>query len=123
MDTKTLTVKLDEVAKNVELDVSNIRAEQIKDPVLGIVRSWIRRKMSLDVESLWIQQSKGLLRYCQELDRLLIENEGQLLCHNVLSDKLNEENLRICLPLSVFPSGFHLGHYNQMGGHMRATKT
>ena len=97
LDTKALIFKLDEVAKSVELDVSTILAEQIKDPVLGTVRSWIRKQISPNVKSPEIQQSKCLLRYCQELDRPLIEPEGQLLCYNEPSDKLDEENLRICL--------------------------
>ena len=41
LDTKALIAKLDEVSKMVDLDVSNILAEQIKGPVLGIVRYWI----------------------------------------------------------------------------------
>ena len=32
-------------------------------------------------------------------------------------------NFRICLPLSLFLACFRLGHYNEMGGHMGATKT
>ena len=39
LDTKSLIAKLDDVAKTVDLDVSTILAEQIKDPVLGTVRS------------------------------------------------------------------------------------
>ena len=42
LDTKSLIAKLDDLAKTVDLDVSTILAEQIKDPVLGTVRSWIR---------------------------------------------------------------------------------
>ena len=101
LDTKALISKLDEVAKIVDLDVSTILAEQIKDPVLGTVRCWILKQISPNVKSPEIQQSKGLLRYCQELDRLLIETKGQLLCYIEPSDKLHEENLRICLPLSL----------------------
>ena len=41
LDTKSLIAKLDDVAKTVDLDVSTILAEQIKDPVLGIVHSWL----------------------------------------------------------------------------------
>ena len=123
LDTRALISKLDEVAKSVDLDVSTILAEQIKDPVLGTVRSWICNQISPNVKSPEIQQSKGLLRYCKELDRLLIETEGQLLCYNEPSDKLDEENLRICLPLSLFLACFRLGPYNEMGGHMGATKT
>ena len=122
-DTKALIQKFDEVAKTVDLDVSTILEEQIKDPVLGIVRSWIRNNAPLDSKSAEIQRSKGLLRYCQEFNRLVIEEEGQLLCYNEPSDKLEEENLRICLPLSVVLACFRLGHYNEMGGHMGATKT
>ena len=70
-----------------------------------------------------IQQSKGLLRYCQEFDRLLIEEERQLLCYNEPTDKLDDENLRIFLPLSLFLACFRLGHYNEMGGDMGASKT
>ena len=40
--TEPSIAKPDEVAKTVDLDVSTILAEQIKDPVLGTVRSWIR---------------------------------------------------------------------------------
>ena len=43
LDTKSLIAKLDEVAETIDLDVSTILAEQIKDPALGIVRSWIRK--------------------------------------------------------------------------------
>ena len=43
LDTRDLIVKLDEVSKMVDIDVSIILAEEIKDHILGIVRSWIRR--------------------------------------------------------------------------------
>ena len=124
LDAKTLIQKLDEIAKVVDLDVSTILAEQMKDPVLGTVRSWIRKGKPYDVKSPEIQQSNGLLRYCQKLNRLFIEEEeGQLLCYNEPSVKLEEKNLRNCLPLSLFPACFRLGHYNETGGHMGATKT
>ena len=123
LDTKALTAKLDEVSKLVDLDVSTILAKQIKVPVPGIVPSWIHKGNSPDYKSTEIQQSKVLLRYCQERYRLLIEAEGQLLCYNEPLDELDEENFRICLPLSLFLACFRLGHYKEMGGHMGATKT
>ena len=123
LNTQALIQKLDEVAKTVDRDVSTILEEQMKDPVLGTVRSWIRENNPPDPKSPEIQQSKGLLRYCQEFNRLLIEDEGQLLCYNEPSHKLEKENLRVCLPLSLFLECFQLGHYNEMGGHMGATKT
>ena len=123
LETKSLIAKLDDVAKTINLDVSTILAEQIKDPVLGIVRSWLRKGISPEGKWPDIQQSKGLLRYCQEFDRLLFEEAGQLLCYNEPSDKLDDKNLRVCLPLSPFLACFRLGHYNEMGGHMGAAKT
>ena len=39
LDTKSLIAKLVDVAKIIDLDVSTVLAEQIKDPVLGTVRS------------------------------------------------------------------------------------
>ena len=123
LDTKSSIAKLDDVAKTVDLDVSTILAEQIKNPVLGTVRSWLRSGTSPEAKSPAIQQSKGLLRYCQDFDRLLIEEKGQLLCYNEPTDKVDDENVRICLPLSLFLACFRLGHYNEMGGHMGAAKT
>ena len=93
LDTKFLIANLDDVAKTVDLDISTILAEQIKDPVLGRVRSWIRKGISPEPKTPEIQQSKELLRYCQEFDRLLIEEEGQLLCYNEPTDKIDDENL------------------------------
>ena len=97
LDTKALLQKLGEVAKTVDLDLSSVLTEQMKDPVLGTLRSWIRKKIPPDTKSTKIQPSKGLLRYCQDFDRLFLEEEGQLLCYNEPSDKLEEENRRICL--------------------------
>ena len=98
LDAKTLFGKLDDVAKTIDLDVSTTLAEQIKDPVLGTVRSWIREGTSTEPKVPEIQQSKGQLRFCQEFERLLIEEEGQDLCYNEPTEKLNEENLRVCVP-------------------------
>ena len=101
LDTKALIAKIDEVAKTIDLDVSTILAEQIKDPVLVTVRSWIRKGTSPEPKDPEIQQSNGLLRYCEEFDRLLIEEEGQLLCYNEPTDKLEDENLRFIIPSLV----------------------
>ena len=115
LDTNSLIAKLDQVAKTIDIAVSTILAEQIEDPVLGTVRSWIRKGTSPEPKDPKNKQSKGLLRYYQEFDRLLIEEERQLLCYNEPTDKLDDEKLRICLPLSLFLARFRLGHYNEMG--------
>ena len=43
VDTMASIAKFGEVSKMVDLDVSTILAEEIKDPVFGTVRSWIRK--------------------------------------------------------------------------------
>ena len=84
--TQDLITKLDDVAKVVGLDVPTILQEQLKDPVLSIVRSCIERNTSPELRTPEIRQSKELLRYGQVLDRLLIEENGQLLCYDEPSD-------------------------------------
>ena len=121
--TQDLITMLDDVAKVVDLDVPTILQEQLKDPVLSIVRSWIERNISLDLRAPEIRQSKSLLRYGQELDKLLIEEDDQLLCYNEPSDTLDKKNSRFCLPLSLFLACFQMGHYKELGEHMRASKT
>ena len=110
LDTKPYFQKLDEVAETVDLDVLTILAEQMKDPDLDTVRSSIRKNTPPDTKSPEIKQSKGLLRYCQKFDRLLIETERQLVCYNEPSGQPEEENLRICLLLSLFLASLRLGH-------------
>ena len=121
--TQDLITKLDDVAEVVDLDVPPILQEQLNDPVPSIVRSWIESNLSSDIRAPEIRQSKGLLGYGQELDRLLIEDNRQLLCYDERSDTLDERNLRICLPLSLFLACFRMGHYIELGGHMGASKT
>ena len=120
---QNLINKLDDVSKVVDLDVPTILQAQLKDPVLSVVRSWIQGIISPDLKAPAIRQSKGLLRYGQELNQLLIEEHGHLLCYDEPSDTLDEKNLRICLPLSLLLACFRTAPYNKLGRHMGASKT
>ena len=51
LDTKSSLAKLDNVVKTIDLAVSTILAEQIKDPVLGIVRLWLRKGILPEAKS------------------------------------------------------------------------
>ena len=75
LDPKALIRKLDEVARAVDLVVSTILEQYINDLLLGTVRSRTRKKTTSAIKSPEIQQSKGLLRYCQEFNRLPNEEE------------------------------------------------
>ena len=61
MNTKALIQKLDEVAKTVDLDVSTFLEEQMKDSVLGTVRSWIRKNTPIHTKSSEIQQKSSAI--------------------------------------------------------------
>ena len=101
---------MDDVSNNVEREVSTIPTERVKDPVLSTVSSSIRMGESSNFTSPEIQQSKGLLRYCQELNQLLTNFEGQLLQYNELSDEIDGKSFRICLPFSFLLACFSLGN-------------
>ena len=58
LNTKSSNAKLDDVAKTVDLDVTTILAEQIKDPVLRTVRSWIRKGLSPNLKFLRLNNRK-----------------------------------------------------------------
>ena len=45
-----------------------------------------------------------------------------MLCYYEPSDKLERENLRVCLPISLFSACFTLGHYSEVDGHTGASK-
>ena len=123
LDTKASITKPDDVVKTVYLDVFTILGEPLNDPVFSTVRSWLRTEISPEAKSPEIQQSKGLLRYCQEPKRRLIQDEGQLLCYKEPSDKLEDDSLRICLTLSLSLACFRLGYHNEKNDYMRAFKT
>ena len=89
---QSLITKLDVVAKVVGLDVPTILREQLKDPVLSVVGFWIQGSIFPDLKAPEIRQSERLLRYGQELDRLLIEEHGQLLFYDEPFDTLDEKN-------------------------------
>ena len=90
MDTNSLIAKLHDVAKTIDFDVSTILSEQNKGQVLGTVRSGIQKGTSFEPKTAEAQQWKGLSRYGQDFDRLLIEEEGQLLCYNEPTVKIKQ---------------------------------
>ena len=57
------------VQKNLGLDVSTTLAEQIKDPVLGTMRSGIRKKISVDDK--WMLRSNNQKAYCVFVKNLI----------------------------------------------------
>ena len=67
---------MDEFAKSFDFDVPTIKQKQLKDSVLGNLRCRVYKSISPDRKAPEIRQPKSLLRYCQELERLIIEKHG-----------------------------------------------
>ena len=61
VDTKDLLQKLSDDSKIANLDITTLVAEQINDPVLQVVRSWVTNNNKPTTKTPEIQQSKALL--------------------------------------------------------------
>ena len=119
---RELIGQLDKFSKEAELNLTTILQEQINDQsqineqlmtVFSVVRQWMKTGNKPTPKSPVLQHSKGLMRYFPHA----------LLCYNEPTDDPADENLRICLQLSLFLACFRMGLYNDLGGHMGAEKT
>ena len=73
LKTEDLITEMAEIAKVVAFDFPTILQEEHKDPVLRSARSSVKEGTSSHPKAPAIRQSKGLLRYCQKLDKLMKE--------------------------------------------------
>ena len=99
------------------LDCDNILVNQDNDSVLKIVRAWISigKQPTKDVES---QQSKGLLGYANQFEKLFVDKETQLVCRR--SEHSPEQ---ICLPRTCFIEAFNAAQDHRLSGHPGSEKT
>ena len=132
--TKTTDSEDDNIVCDISIQADKPRLWQPKEAHEILRRNFASRCINQD--KLWTHYSvlyvlgftqtllPLLSHHCQQFNRLLIEEEErQLLCYNKSSEILEEENLRTCLPFSLFVACFQLGHYNEMLGHMASNKT
>ena len=82
VDTKELKQKLSDFAKTADLDVNTLVEEQLNDPVLLKVRSWVKKSDKRPIKTHDIPQSKALLSYFNRFEQLSIDEETNLLCYN-----------------------------------------
>ena len=70
-------------AKTADLDVTLLVEEQLNDPVLQKVRSWIKKSDKRPKTKTYdINQSKALLSYFNRFEQLFIDEETNRLCYN-----------------------------------------
>ena len=110
VDTKELIQKLSDFAKTADLDVITLVEEQLNDPVLQKVRSWIKKSDKRPTKTHDNNQSKALLSYFNRFEQLFIDEETNLLCYNETVQETNKTEMKICVPLTVsttFQTGSH----------------
>ena len=91
--------------------------EQLNDPVLQKVRSWIKKSDKRPAKTHDINQSKALLSYFNRFEQLFIDEETNFLCYNETVQETNKTEMKICVPLSLFLPLFKLAHTHSHGGH------
>ena len=123
MDRKELIQKLSEFAKTADLDVTTLVEEHFNDPVLQKKRSWMKNSDKRPVKTHHINQSKGQVPYFNRFEKLVIDQETNLLCYNETVQEITKTEMRICVPLSLFLPLSKLAHTHSHSGHPGIFKT
>ena len=92
--------KLSDFAKTADLDVTTL-VEQLNDPVLQKVRSWIKKSDKRPTKTHDINQSKALLSYFNRFEQLFIDEETNLLCYNETVQETNKTEMKMCSSITV----------------------
>ena len=109
LNTKALIQKLDEVAKTVDLDVSTILEEQMKEPVLGAVRSWIRKNTLLKLN----YQKYNSLKVSYDIAKIstyfLLKKKDSSFA---IANRQTSQKRRISIFASLYLYSFHASNWD-----------
>ena len=115
---------MSDFAQTADLDVNTLLEEQLIDPVLQNVRSWIKKSDKRPVKTHdEINQSKALLSNFNIMEQLFIDEEPTSYAITNQFKKQTKLEMKICLPLSLFLPLFKLSHTHSHSGHPRSFKT
>ena len=123
VNTKELIMKLNDFAKTADLHVTTLVEEQLNDPVLQKVRSWIKKSDKQPAKTHDINQSKALLSYFDKFEQNLIDEESNRLCYYEQVQETNKTEKKICVPLSLFLPLFELAYTHSHSDHPVLFKT
>ena len=122
VDTSDLIQKLTDFARDADLHIQTL-IEQFNDPVLQVVRKWIKPSDTRPQKTPDVNQSKALLSYYNKFEQLFIETNTNLLCYREPIQDTCKTEMKICVPLSVLLPLFSLAHAHSHSGHPRIFKT
>ena len=123
VDTPDLIQKLSHFARDADIDLQTLLEEQLNDPVLQVVRKWIKTSDTRLQKTPNIHQSKALLSYYNKFEQLFIEPDTNLLCYREPIQDTCKTEMKICIPLSLFLPLFSLAHTHGLSGHRGIFKT
>ena len=123
VDTSDLIQKLSDFARDADLDKQTLLEEQLNDPVLQIVRKWIKTSDTRPQKTPDNNQSKALLSYYIKFEQLFIEPDSNLLCYRDPIQDTCKTEIKNCVPLSLLLPLFSLAHTHSHSGHPRIFKT
>ena len=118
-DARELIDKLTNFSKEADLKTSVICQEQLKDPVIQQIRQ-LRTNNTQDEKKIEFRQSKAIMSYINNFEKLSFERN--ILCIQQQTDEPDIENLKICVPLSLFFKAFQLAHC-ELSGYVGLDKT
>ena len=107
VNTSDLIQKLSEFAHDADLDIQKLLEEQLNDPVLQVIRKWMKTSDIRPQKTPDVSQSKALLSYYNKFEQLFIEPDTNLLCYREPIQDTCRTEMKICVPLSLFPSSHH----------------
>ena len=110
VDTPDLIQKLSDFARDADLDIQTLLQEQLNDPVLQVVRKWIKTSDTRPQRTPDINQSNALLSYYNKFEQLFIEPDNNLLCYREPFQDTCKTEMKICVPLFLFLPLFSLAH-------------
>ena len=123
VDTSDLIQKLSNFPRDADLDIQTLLEEQLNDPVLQVVRQWMKTSDIRPQKTPDINQSKALLSYYNKFEQLFIELDTNLLCYREPIQDSCRTEMNICVPLSLFLPLFSLAHTHSHSGHPGIFKT
>ena len=117
VDTPDLIQKLSDFGRDADLDIQILLEEQLNDPVLQVVRKWIKTSDKRPQKTPDFNQSKALLSYYNKFEQLFIGPDTNLLRYREPNQDTCRTEMKICVPLSLFLPLFSLAHTHSHSGH------
>ena len=110
VDTPDLIQKLTDFARDADLDIQTLLEEQLNDPVLQVVRKWMKTSDIRPQKTPDINQSKALLSYYNKFEKFFIEPDTNLLGYKEPIHGTCRTEIKICVPSSLFLPLFFSPH-------------